>query len=143
VEPAPTRHDSRASPRARHRKLRTNNSSGQTVMRACRTGESSRLVVAGRASPGEWPEFGRAAWRTDDFLVGENDTVAPWVRCYNGQVTMSRQISADIGLDPPCARQDLAPRNLRWVLLHPIEETTRHAGHVDIIRETLDGTRGI
>jgi Protein of unknown function (DUF664) len=34
-------------------------------------------------------------------------------------------------------------RNLRWVLLHMIEETARHTGHADIIRETLDGSRGI
>lgn len=33
-------------------------------------------------------------------------------------------------------------RNLRWLLLHLIEETARHAGHADIIRETLDGSRG-
>jgi uncharacterized damage-inducible protein DinB len=32
--------------------------------------------------------------------------------------------------------------DLRWVLLHLIEETARHAGHADIIRETLDGSRG-
>lgn len=31
---------------------------------------------------------------------------------------------------------------LRWVLLHLIEETARHAGHVDILREQLDGVTG-
>jgi len=46
-------------------------------------------------------------------------------------------------LDAPVARQDLAPYNLRWVLVHLIEETARHAGHADIIRETLDGATGI
>jgi hypothetical protein len=29
--------------------------------------------------------------------------------------------------------------SLRWVLLHLIEETARHAGHADILRETIDG----
>jgi hypothetical protein len=33
--------------------------------------------------------------------------------------------------------------NLRWVVLHMIEETARHAGHADIIRETIDGSRGV
>ena len=33
-------------------------------------------------------------------------------------------------------------RSLRWVLIHMIEETARHAGHMDIVRETLDGTTG-
>jgi len=102
-----------------------------------------QVVVAGRALPGEWPESGRATWRTDDFSVGEDDTAEHWVRYYNDQVTASREITASTELDAPCARQDLAPRNLRWVLLHLIEETARHAGHADIIRETLDGTRGI
>ena len=36
-----------------------------------------------------------------------------------------------------------AHRNLRWVQLHMIEETARHAGHADIIRETIDGSRGM
>jgi hypothetical protein len=102
-----------------------------------------QVVVAGRTFPGEWPESNRATWRTDDFLVGEDDAVDHWVACYKDQVTMSREITAGTELDEPCARQDLAPRNLRWVLLHLIEETARHAGHADIIRETLDGTQGI
>jgi Protein of unknown function (DUF664) len=102
-----------------------------------------QVVVAGRALPGEWPESGRAAWRTEDFRVGEDDTVAHWVRYYDDQVAVSREITASTELGAPCARQDLAPRNLRWVLLHLIEETSRHAGHADIIRETIDGTRGI
>ena len=31
---------------------------------------------------------------------------------------------------------------MRWVLIHMIEETARHAGHLDIIRELLDGQTG-
>lgn len=31
---------------------------------------------------------------------------------------------------------------LRWVLLHLIEETARHAGHADLLREAIDGTVG-
>jgi uncharacterized damage-inducible protein DinB len=31
---------------------------------------------------------------------------------------------------------------VRWILLHLIEETARHAGHADIIREALDGALG-
>jgi uncharacterized damage-inducible protein DinB len=37
---------------------------------------------------------------------------------------------------------DESPVNLRWVLMHLLEETARHAGHADIIRELLDGTTG-
>lgn len=31
---------------------------------------------------------------------------------------------------------------LRWVLLHLIEETARHAGHADLLREAIDGVTG-
>jgi len=33
-------------------------------------------------------------------------------------------------------------RNLRWILVHMIEETARHAGHADLIRESIDGEVG-
>jgi uncharacterized damage-inducible protein DinB len=32
--------------------------------------------------------------------------------------------------------------DLRWILLHLTEETARHNGHLDILRELLDGTTG-
>jgi uncharacterized damage-inducible protein DinB len=34
------------------------------------------------------------------------------------------------------------PPTLRWVLLHLLEETARHAGHADILRELIDGSTG-
>jgi hypothetical protein len=34
------------------------------------------------------------------------------------------------------------PFTLRWLLLHLIEETARHAGHADLLREAVDGTVG-
>jgi hypothetical protein len=36
----------------------------------------------------------------------------------------------------------LRPTTLRWAVLHLIEETARHAGHMDITRELLDGSTG-
>ncbi|MER6195936.1 DinB family protein [Streptomyces sp. NPDC001586] len=33
--------------------------------------------------------------------------------------------------------------SMRWMLLHLVEEFARHAGHADIIRESLDGTRAM
>ena len=32
--------------------------------------------------------------------------------------------------------------SLRWVLIHMVEETARHAGHMDIVRELIDGSTG-
>jgi hypothetical protein len=39
----------------------------------------------------------------------------------------------------PWFPDDLDAWSLRWVLLHLIEETARHGGHADIIREAIDG----
>jgi uncharacterized damage-inducible protein DinB len=33
--------------------------------------------------------------------------------------------------------------DLRWIMLHMIEETARHAGHLDVARELLDGSTGL
>src|SRR3954453_16009226 len=41
----------------------------------------------------------------------------------------------------PWNRKDLDHWTLRWVLLHLIQETARHAGHADIIRESIDGAQ--
>ena len=35
------------------------------------------------------------------------------------------------------------PVSLQWVLLHMIEETARHLGHADVIRQSIDGTTGV
>ncbi len=46
-------------------------------------------------------------------------------------------------LDELCRRPEADPPvSLRWVLMHLLEETARHAGHADIIRELIDGRTG-
>jgi len=35
------------------------------------------------------------------------------------------------------------PMTMRWILSHMVQETARHAGHVDILRELVDGTVGL
>jgi uncharacterized damage-inducible protein DinB len=39
----------------------------------------------------------------------------------------------------PWNRPDVDSWSVRWVLLHLIQETARHTGHADIIREAVDG----
>ena len=41
--------------------------------------------------------------------------------------------------DVPWFPQDLDFWNVRWVAMHLVEELARHAGHCDIIRESIDG----
>jgi hypothetical protein len=52
-------------------------------------------------------------------------------------------VSVAAPLDQLCRRPDAdQPASLRWVLMHLLEETARHAGHADILRELLDGKVG-
>jgi len=54
----------------------------------------------------------------------------------------SNAIVSASDLDGRCARDDIIECSVRYVLYHMIEETARHAGHADIIRETMDGATG-
>ena len=52
-------------------------------------------------------------------------------------------VTAAPDLDLPCQQPgEGVPVNLRWVLMHLLEETARHAGHADILRELIDGQTG-
>jgi uncharacterized damage-inducible protein DinB len=50
---------------------------------------------------------------------------------------LGHQIAVDHSV--PWNRKDLTHFTVRWILLHLIQETARHTGHADIVRETLDG----
>ncbi|NDZ81476.1 DinB family protein [Streptomyces sp. SID10853] len=102
-----------------------------------------RIIAAGEIFPGEWPANGEQDTDLEDFRVDERDTVEQWLATYEERSAASRKVVAAMGLDDPCGWPQAADRNLRWVLLHMIEETARHAGHADIIRETLDGSSGV
>ncbi len=101
-----------------------------------------QVIMAGRELPDGWPEV-LPEPRDADMMVDESDTVDHWVAYYREQIERSRAVTASMDLDSPCARADIIECNVRYVLFHMIEETARHAGHADIIRETLDGSRGI
>ncbi|HEX4015107.1 MAG TPA: DinB family protein [Frankiaceae bacterium] len=94
-----------------------------------------QVVVAGRSFAGEWPE----AQPQDEnaFRLAQDDTVKTVVAHYREQIAVSQEILRTFDLDAPCAWPGIAG-NLRWVAIHMIEETARHAGHADIIRETID-----
>jgi uncharacterized damage-inducible protein DinB len=63
---------------------------------------------------------------------------------YEAQCARSNEIVAAASLDDVGSRTDLrsGSANLRWMLIHLVEETGRHAGHADIVRELLDGAKG-
>ncbi|MFB7587055.1 DinB family protein [Streptomyces sp. NPDC056169] len=62
---------------------------------------------------------------------------------YAEQSARYRELVAGHSLDDQAKRVRKGLRvDLRWILLHLTEETARHNGHLDILRELLDGTTG-
>ena len=99
-----------------------------------------QVVFAGRPDSDGWPAVRGEPDGT--FALGDDDTVDSVLADYQTQIAASRDILATSDLDAPCALSDLVDENLRWVAMHMIQETARHAGHADIIREAIDGSRG-
>lgn len=60
---------------------------------------------------------------------------------YEAQFAQSNQIAAGHSLDDVGSDPEYAP-SLRWILIHLVEETARHLGHLDAMRELLDGGKG-
>ena len=54
----------------------------------------------------------------------------------------SDQVIADLGLEATGTAWFGDTVTLRWVLIHVVEDTARHAGHADIVRELIDGMTG-
>ena len=99
-----------------------------------------QVIVAGRDLPDAWSEV--TGEEDSTFRLTDDDTVETVVAYYREQIAASQEILDTVALDAPCASPGMA-ENLRWVALHLIEETARHAGHADIIREAIDGSRGV
>jgi uncharacterized damage-inducible protein DinB len=61
---------------------------------------------------------------------------------YKAACAASNEIIAKLGDPETPVTRNGKTHNLRWAILAVINETARHAGHADIIREQLDGTTG-
>ena len=86
----------------------------------------------------------RFAGRAEDpAITGAGGTVDEALDRY---ARVCRAVDAtvrDAGLDDVCPPfDDQGAVNLRWILAHLLEETARHAGHADILRELIDGATG-
>lgn len=86
-------------------------------------------------------------WRFD-----ADDSLRDVLDDYDAAVAETEKAIAeidDLGQPVPVPRgvpwlpQDVDAWSVRWVLLHLIEETARHAGHADVVRESLDGASAI
>ncbi len=76
------------------------------------------------------------------FALADGDTVAALATAYEKACARSRELAARFDLDHVVPQPQLGEVSLRWILVHLIEETARHAGHADILRELTDGSTG-
>ena len=87
-----------------------------------------------------WP------WTDDDLhsnlRIAPGDTVARIVADYVEECANSRRAIADADLDDS-ARGEGMDFTLRYAMLHMIQETARHCGHLDLLREATDGAVGM
>jgi uncharacterized damage-inducible protein DinB len=77
-----------------------------------------------------------------EFRVAEDASIEKVVAAYEAECERSRKIAAKLAFDHEVPFRDKGTVNLRFVMAHMIEETGRHAGHLDLIRELLDGLKG-
>lgn len=117
------------------------------------------LVKHVTATEAQWADFavrgaeamtggGDAAAWADGFRMGDGDTVAGLLERYAEVAARTDELVATLpDLD---AAHPLPPApwfapgaawSVRRVLLHLVAETSQHAGHADILRESLDGAR--
>lgn len=87
--------------------------------------------------------FAGALDHVRDDAVGPDDTIATVVEDYRTTWARVDAVVDAADLEDQCravSGDDVV--NLRWIITHLLEETARHAGHADIIRELIDGQTG-
>jgi uncharacterized damage-inducible protein DinB len=83
----------------------------------------------------------------DQHVMRPDETLDGLLRAFEAQNAESLRLveTADLAAEVPVPRdvpwfpKDIDAWSVRWVILHVINELARHAGHADIIRETIDG----
>jgi hypothetical protein len=116
------------------------------------TGVQRTWMARAAAAPNEPPKdtrpFGEIAKEfSDQHVMRPDETLTGLLRAFEAQNAKSLRLVETAELDAAVpVPQDIPwfPKNqeawsVRWVILHVINELARHAGHADIIRETIDG----
>ncbi|GHF24200.1 hypothetical protein GCM10017786_68080 [Amycolatopsis deserti] len=120
-------------------------------------GSAGRLAdFAAAVSPREElslpPEGPGSAQHLADFRLGERETLSGVLAAYDSAARETEEIIGgieDLGQQVPAPQgmpwspDDGGAWSVRWVLLHLIQETARHAGHADILREHIDGATAV
>ncbi len=94
-------------------------------------------IYAGLPDP---PPYG--ADPSQEFRAGLHDTTQALIDEYLRTCARCRQVVSVGKLDDVIRTPYGTSANLRAILLHMIQETARHNGHADTIREEIDGTTG-
>jgi uncharacterized damage-inducible protein DinB len=107
-----------------------------------RWAENTWFEVLLLGHPADGPQFQDEP--EDAEMLVEGVPLAQLLEDYERQCSTSNEIIAahsldDVGQHPGV---ESASATLRWMLIHMIEETARHVGHMDTIRELLDGRKG-
>jgi uncharacterized damage-inducible protein DinB len=107
-----------------------------------------RVAAAPEAPPKDTRPFEEIARDfADQHVMRPDETLAGLLRVFEAQNAESLRLAETADLDASVpVPQDIPwfPKNqkawsVRWVILHVINELARHAGHADIIRESVDG----
>jgi uncharacterized damage-inducible protein DinB len=100
----------------------------------------------GHAVPGQWAD---APWSDDpdwEFHSAPDDEPSELIELYESACARSRLAFASAAsLEAESVEVDRKTGgkfSLRWIMLHLIEETARHNGHADLLREAIDGATG-
>jgi len=78
----------------------------------------------------------------DDLRVRPEETTADILAFYGRARAAADQAIDELDVEDTGTAWFGEAVTMRWVLIHMIEETARHAGHVDILRELIDGMAG-
>ena len=83
-------------------------------------------------------------WRSDDhdyeFRIGPDETIASVVAAYDKEWERSQQTLREA--DWSAVVQSYRPVRVERLLTDVLQESARHLGHLDILRELIDGTKG-
>jgi hypothetical protein len=77
-----------------------------------------------------------------DLRVEPGETTADVLAFYGRARAAADRAIDEVGLEETGTAWFGEPVTMRWVLIHMVEETARHAGHADILRELIDGMTG-
>jgi uncharacterized damage-inducible protein DinB len=77
-----------------------------------------------------------------DMRARPDETAQDVIAYYGRARAAADQVIDEVDLEDTGTAWFGDPVSMRWVLIHMVEETARHAGHADIVRELIDGATG-